>query len=131
MSYRILRVVVLVVVAILPLQVAPVAADTASVPTITAIPAAGDHTCALTSGGAVKCWGTGGLGNGTRRNSLVPVDVDFANPGPPVTDSVDLGVRGRPTDSPVLPLLAGLAAGIAMLVRRRVADVQDTYEVEP
>lgn len=58
--------------------VVPGSAHVAGVASATAVSTAGDHACALFTGGTVRCWGQndqGQLGDGTRTSRLTPVAV--------------------------------------------------------
>lgn len=85
---RAVRRVTFLTVAILVFSITVGASGAPAAPTVLQISASGDHTCAVMSGGGVKCWGSnwyGQLGNGLPMNcrtlrrcpktSGIPVDV--------------------------------------------------------
>jgi alpha-tubulin suppressor-like RCC1 family protein len=105
---------------------------------IAGIVAGFNHTCAVTSGGGVECWGdnqSGQLGNGSTQQSLVPVAVMGLSAGVTTLAAgyghtcavTQAGVEcwganafgqlgnNSTTDSPVPVLVAGLSSGVVAI----------------
>jgi alpha-tubulin suppressor-like RCC1 family protein len=87
---------------------------------VTAIAAGYLYACAVKAGG-VRCWGTnesGQLGDGTTTESFLPVEVNFSGLTAPATDAAPIGAP-RAAEQPLFSLLAGLGAGVGILLTRR------------